>query len=144
MQVPDGASPGEKSMRIGAGRVAGIVAIAGGALGVLLGPVMVIVRYMTGWSVVPEPAWVSVLRPALGEWLTFASPVGLWVFYGRLYTVALVLMLAGLVPLALRMSARDGRMRPAGLWILIAGLCLVIPGDAVHTATWHQNGLTVP
>ncbi len=26
----------------------------------------------------------------------------------------------------------------------MAGPFLVIVGDAVHTATWHQNGLTIP
>ncbi len=126
------------------GGLAGAAAIVGGLLGVVVGPAMVIVKYLTGWSVVPEPSWISAARPALGSLLSFATPVGLWVFYGRIYTVALLLMLAGLLALAMRIRATRGRVRPAGLWVLIAGLCLVIPGDAVHTATWHQNGLTVP
>ncbi|MGH9897130.1 MAG: hypothetical protein ACREA0_35080, partial [bacterium] len=29
-------------------------------------------------------------------------------------------------------------------WVLLAGFCLVIPGDAIHTATWHQHGLMTP
>ena len=53
-------------------------------------------------------------------------------------------MLAGVVALAIQLRSRTGRVRPAGILVLIAGLCLVIPGDAVHTATWHQHGLTVP
>ncbi|MET0618989.1 MAG: hypothetical protein ABW056_01855 [Thermoanaerobaculia bacterium] len=131
-------------LRVAPAALGGAAAIVGGALGVLVGPVMVIVKYLTGWAIVPEPAWISAAKPALGSILSFATPVGLWVFYGRIYTVALLLMLAGIAALALQIRARTGRVRPLGLWVLIAGLCLVIPGDAVHTATWHQNGLTVP
>ena len=28
--------------------------------------------------------------------------------------------------------------------MVVTGLVLVIPGDAIHSWTWHQNGLTVP
>jgi hypothetical protein len=31
----------------------GYVAMAGGAMGLLLAPIMVIVKYMTGWAVIP-------------------------------------------------------------------------------------------
>ena len=125
--------------RVAPAALGGAAAIVGGALGVLVGPVMVIVKYLTGWAIVPEPAWISAAKPALGSILSFATPVGLWVFYGRIYTAALLLMLAGIVALALQIRARTGRVRPLGLWVLIAGLCLVIPGDAVHTATWHAE-----
>lgn len=123
---------------------AGTAAIVGGVMGIILGPIMVVVKYMTGWSVIPVPAWIAAVKPILGGLLTFSTPVGLWIVYGRLYTVALLLMLAGLVALALRTRERTGRFQPIGLWVLLAGLCLVIPGDAVHTATWHQDGLMVP
>jgi hypothetical protein len=125
-------------------RAAGIAAIAGGAMGIVLAPVMVAVKYMTGWAVIPEPSWIGVVRPAMGELLTFTTPVGLWVVYGRLYTAALLLMLAGVVAFALETRDPAGRVRPRGLWVLMIGFCMVILGDAVHTATWHQNGLTVP
>lgn len=125
-------------------RAPGTAAIIGGAMGVVLAPFMVMVKYMTGWSVLPEPSWIAVVKPALGGLLTFSTPVRLWVVYGSLYTVALLLMLAGVMALASRTRRRAGRVRPIGLWVLIGGLCLVIVGDAVHTLTWHQNGLTVP
>lgn len=131
-------------MRPEALRAAGTAAIIGGVLGVILAPMMVMVKYLTGWSVIPEPSWIAVATPALGGLLAFAPPVGLWVVYGSLYTVALLLMFAGLLALAIQTRERTGRVQPKGLWILMFGLCLVIPGDAVHTATWHQNGLTVP
>jgi hypothetical protein len=125
-------------------RAAGTAAIVGGAMGVVLGPMMVIVKYLTGWSVIPEPAWIGVAKPALGGLLTFSTPSGLWVVYGSLYTVALILMFAGLMALAIQTRQKTGRVHPKGLWVLLFGLCLVIPGDAVHTATWHQHGLSVP
>jgi hypothetical protein len=125
-------------------RLAGVAAIAGGTLGVLLAPVMVVVKYMTGWAVVPQPAWIGVARDTLGPLLTFSSPVGLWVAYGRIYTIALVLMFVGLVAFAERLKDERGRVKAKGYWALLLGFALVIPGDAVHTATWHENGLTTP
>jgi hypothetical protein len=125
-------------------RYAGWAAIVGGTLGILLAPILVIVKYMTGWSVIPRPAWIGAVEPALGSLLSFSSPVGLWIVYGRIYTVALVLMFVGLMPLVALLKDDSGRIRTKGYWVLLAGFCLVIPGDAVHTATWHQNGLTTP
>jgi hypothetical protein len=109
-----------------------------------LAPVMVIVKYMTGWNVVPEPSWVPAGRDALGPLLQFAPPTWLWTVYGTAYTGALVLMLAGVIGLSGPMRDDRGRVRTKGYWILLAGLCLVIPGDAIHSWTWHQNGLTTP
>lgn len=125
-------------------RTCGAAAILGGVMGFVLAPLLVIAKYSTGWSVIPEPSWIAVVKPALGGLITFSTPVGLWVVYGSLYTVALLLMSAGLLALALQIRQRTGRVQPKGLWILMAGLCLVTLGDAVHTQTWHQNGLTVP
>lgn len=125
-------------------RTAGTAAIIGGVMGVVLGPMMVVVKYMTGWAIIPEPSWIAVVRPALGALLTFSTPVDMWIVYGTLYTVALSLMFGGLVALVLELKERTGRVQPAGVWVLMLGLVMVIGGDAVHTATWHQNGLTMP
>lgn len=50
---------------------AGYVAMAGGAMGLLLAPVMVIIKYMTGWAVIPEPPSLGVAQEALGGLLRF-------------------------------------------------------------------------
>jgi hypothetical protein len=118
--------------------------MTGGILGVLLGPVMVVVKYQTGWAVIPEPAWIASATPVLGPLLNFGTPVTRWIVYGSVYTFALVLMFVGLLAAAIHIKERTGRAQPIGLWVLLVGLGLVIAGDAVHTATWHQNGLTVP
>lgn len=124
-------------------RLAGYAALAGGTLSLALAPIMVVIKYMTGWKVVPEPAWVENAQQALGPLLQFAQPPALWTAYGSAYTVALVLMLAALI--GMRDHFRDPRGRIGmGCWIVVIGLCLVIPGDAIHTWTWHQNGLTTP
>jgi hypothetical protein len=122
----------------------GYVAMAGGALGFLLAPILVIIKYMTGWAVIPEPVWVGVAQEALGGLLQFAAPPGLWMAYGSAYTVALFLMLGGLVGLSRHLRDAQGRLHTKGYWIVLVGLCMVIPGDAIHTWTWHQDGLTTP
>ena len=130
--------------RILFGRMLGIAAMLGGLLGIALAPIMVAVKYLTGWAVVPQPFWVAPASSLLGPVLGIGSPVHMWVVYGGLYTVALVLMLGGLIALAMHLGPRRDGHRPWGLWLLIGGLAAVVAGDAVHTATWHQHGLTVP
>lgn len=122
----------------------GYIAMAGGALGLLLAPIMVIVKYMTGWAVIPQPFWVGAAQEALGGLLQFATPPELWMTYGSAYTLALLLMLVGLIGLSGLLKDAQGRLQTKGYWIVLVGLCMVIPGDAIHTWTWHQNGLTTP
>ena len=122
----------------------GVAAVVGGLLGVVLAPIMVAIKYLTGWAVIPEPSWIALASPMLGPILAFGSPARLWVVYGSLYTIALLLMLAGVFALITHMRPRRPGQRPWGPWLLVGGLALVIGGDAVHTATWHQHGLTVP
>jgi len=122
----------------------GYVAMAGGAMGIVLAPVLVIVKYMTGWAVITEPKWIVPAQEALGGLLQFATPQGLWMVYGSAYTIALIFMLLGLIGLAGQMRDAQGRLQTKGYWIVLVGLCMVIPGDAIHTWTWHQNGLTTP
>ena len=71
-------------------RTFGYPAMAGGALSLLLAPIMVVIKYMTGWAVVPEPFWVDAAEGALGPLLRFAPTPELWTAYGTIYTVALV------------------------------------------------------
>jgi hypothetical protein len=117
--------------------------VLGGVLGVAFGPPMVAVKYMTGWDIIPEPFWVPVARAWLGTTFPGATPAALWVGFGTGYSVALLLMLGGLVALAPILQGR-ARLQRSGYWLVVFGLALVLPGDAIHTWTWHQNGLTIP
>lgn len=123
---------------------AGACALVGGVLSLLLAPIMVTIKYMTGWTIVSEPFWVSELQGALSGLLQFASPPELWKAYGSAYTIALILMLVGLVGMSRHLRDGEGRIRTRGYWVLLAGFVMVIPGDAIHTWTWSQNGLTTP
>lgn len=122
----------------------GWLAMIGGALGALLAPILVVIKYMTGWSIVPQPFWVAGTQEALGGLLRFASPQELWTVYGSIYTLALSFMWVGLVAMAGTFRAAQNRLQSLGYWILLAGLCLVIPGDAIHSWTWHRSGISTP
>ena len=122
----------------------GYAAIAGGALSLLLAPVMVIIKYMTGWEIIPQPLWVEPVRGLLGGLLTFATPQELWTIYGTAYTAALVVSFVGLLGLVAHLRRHAHGVSLAGLWLIVAGLLMVIPGDAIHSWTWHQNGLQTP
>ncbi len=122
----------------------GYSALVGGAFGLLLAPVMVTVKYMTGWAIIAEPFWVDSFQRALRTMFQTATPPELWMAFGTAYTIAMLLMFAGLLGLSGQLRDTRGRVRTSGYWILLAGFSIVIPGDAIHTWTWSQNGLTVP
>lgn len=123
-------------------RGTGYLAIAGGALGLVLAPVMVTIKYLTGWDIIPEPGWVDAGRRAMEGLLRMATPQELWTAFGLGYTVALVLLLAAFTGLG-RLLAKGG-WQAAGYWTMLVGLALVVPGDAIHSVTWHQGGLATP
>lgn len=125
-------------------KIVGCIGMTGGLLGILLAPIMVIIKYMTGWNIIPAPAWIEPVREGLGELLLFAQPPELWTAYGSIYTLALLFMLIGFTALAGPIRNHRNRISSMGYWTMIAGLCMVIPGDAVHSWTWHQHGLTTP
>lgn len=122
----------------------GYAAVAGGVLGLALAPIMVTIKYMTGWAVVPQPFWVDGVSQTLGSLLGFADPPQLWTAYGSLYTAALALMILGFAVVAGQFRDDTGRLRSKGFVLVLIGLLMTIAGDAVHSWTWHQNGLTVP
>jgi hypothetical protein len=130
-------------MSHGLRRSSAALAMLGGLLGLLLAPILVVIKYMTGWSIVPQPFWVASAQSSLGDLLRFASPQELWTFYGSLYTLALCCMLLGLCALA-PILWRGGFAQKLGYGLLVAGLVLVIPGDAIHSWTWYRSGISVP
>ena len=125
-------------------KFAGYAAIIGGISAVILAPIMVIVKYMTGWSVVPEPKWIATIFPAIDTLFSFGTPVELWVIYGLMYSGALLLMSIGLIALWRVIKDYANMTQKISYWSFLLGFILVLIGDAVHTNTWHQNGLTVP
>lgn len=120
------------------------IIMIGGILAILLAPVMVIIKYMTGWSIIPEPSWIEPVSSFLAPILSFAPAPELWSFYGSFYSLALLLMISGFWLLWKPVSQLKSRWMKAGFWILLAGLLQVLTGDFVHSITWHQNGITTP
>ncbi len=125
-------------------RAAGLAAVIGGAIAVLVTPLQVMVKYDTGWNVIPRPAWEAMARPMVAPLVSFGTPVTMWIVSGSVFAVAMALMFAGV--LALRVQARDerDRVRSRALDVLVVAVLLVLLGDAVHTATWHWGGATLP
>jgi hypothetical protein len=124
-------------------RMIGFLMVLGGTLAVALAVPMVAIKYMTGWAIIPEPFWVPTIRAWLTTLFPATTPAALWTGFGTAYTVALLLVLAGFVALRASLEGRH-RFQQAGYWLIVGGLTLVVPGDAIHSWTWHQNGLTVP
>lgn len=121
----------------------GYLTMLGGVMALVLAPFMVAIKFMTGWAIIPEPFWVPAAKAWLAATFPTKTPAELWMGFGTGYSVALLLMLGGLLALAPRLEGRTGAQR-VGYWLLAGGLALVLPGDAIHSWTWHQNGLTIP
>ncbi|MGQ0767402.1 MAG: hypothetical protein ACT4OZ_17265 [Gemmatimonadota bacterium] len=121
----------------------GYLAMVGGAAALLLAPPLVAIKYMTGWNIIPEPLWV----PSAKRWLSTAfpdtTPAELWMVFGTPFSLAILLMMLGLIALGDQLRGNT-RTQRAGYWLVLGGLALVLPGDAIHTWTWHWNGLTTP
>ena len=124
-------------------RWSGYLTMVGGVMAVALAPPLVAIKYMTGWAIIPEPFWVSTGKAWLANTFPGQTPAQLWTAFGTGYSVALLLMLGGLLALAPHLKGRSLLQR-TGYWMLAGGLALVLPGDAIHSWTWHQNGLTIP
>lgn len=125
-------------------RFTGLLAALGGALSLGLAPIMVTIKYMTGWAIIPEPGWVESARRLLARLFPLAEPPTLWTAFGSGYTVALLLVLGGLFGLRRPLGEAGGRGQRTGYWLVVLGLIMVIPGDAIHSWTWHHDGLTTP
>ena len=103
-------------------RTLGYLGVLGGGLCLALAPVMVTIKYMTGWAIIPAPDWVEPFRSDLGGFLTFDTPPRLWTVYGSVFTAGLMMVLLGLLGTAWRL------IRSSGLalwgWLLTFALAL--------------------
>jgi hypothetical protein len=124
-------------------RLIGCLTMLGGVLGLLLGPPLVAIKYMTGWAVVPEPFWVPTARAWLGGNVRRGDATG--ALGGIRHRVLHGTLVDAGRPRRSRPDLSGADSCPAARhWLVVAGLALVLPGDAIHSWTWHQNGLTVP
>ena len=120
------------------------IIMIGGILAMLLAPIMVIIKYMTGWNIIPEPSWIEPVSGFLSPILSFAPAQELWSFYGTFYSLALLMMISGIWLLWKPLRLIPSRWLKIAFWIFFAGLVQVLAGDFVHSITWHQNGIMTP
>ena len=65
-------------------RLKAYAVIAGGLVGVRLAPIVGIIMYMAGWSIVPEPGWIDAVFPSIASLFSIGTPLELWMVYGAI------------------------------------------------------------
>jgi hypothetical protein len=114
-------------------RVAGLAAMVGGALGVLVSPLYSLAYFATEDGAADADsawvqAWAEPARDLLGSLLTFASPDVVRLTYGKLFLFIWLGMLAGLVGLHARHAGQGGRLERWGFRATAFGLMLLVIG----------------
>jgi hypothetical protein len=110
-------------------RWAGLAAVVGGVLGVLVSPLYSLAYFATD-EVAPsdEPRWADPARDLLDPLLTFASADTVYLTYGKLFLFVWASMLAGLVALHARHAGRAGRLEGWGFRASFLALVLLVIG----------------
>jgi hypothetical protein len=114
-------------------RRAGLAAMVGGVLGVLVSPFYSLAYFASSDGVADEAtaaqrAWAEPARDLLEPLLTFASADVVRITYGKLWLFVWAGMLIGLVGLHARHAGRGGRLERWGYRASFAGLLLMVIG----------------
>jgi len=99
-----------------------------------------------GWAEESPTPLIDKLRSAVDPLLGFASVDTVYQTYGRLYLLAALLMLAGLVALRPQVAGRLGRLGDRGLVVLVVGWVMFVVGlvgDYVIGEVLHGLSFTV-
>ena len=107
-------------------RWGGWAAMVGGVLALLLTPPFA--SAYLGWAEESPTPLIDKLRSAVDPLLGFASVDTVYQTYGRLYLLAALLMLAGLVVLRPQVAGRLGRLGDRGLVVLVVGWVMFVVG----------------
>lgn len=132
---PAPAPPRSNAWRAGV-LLAGTVALA-------LGPVMVAIKYLTGWRIIPVPWWVDALG-AMESLQRLGPATRLWTAFGSVYAVALAVLLAGLVRWRGSLGGETGTAGRLAHGVAVLGLAMTVMGDAVHSWLWYRTGIAIP
>jgi hypothetical protein len=114
-------------------RRAGLVAMVGGALGMVLAPLYSLAYIATsdGAADARSPAvraWAEPAGDLLDPLLTFASPDLVRLTYFKLFLVIVIAMLAGVVALHASQRPHGGRLEQWGFRVMFGGLLLLCTG----------------
>jgi len=118
---------------------AGLSAIIGGLTAIVLTAPFASAYFSAypGYDVVPN--WVQSLKPALSPLLTFASPVGVYNVYGRVYDLVYLLFLPTAFGLHVLHHGASSRIEKWGFYLLVGGLLSTFIGVA---GDYWLNGVT--
>lgn len=118
-------------------RYGGLAAMAGGALGVLIAPLITSAYSLTEEGTTPpwEPALSDALTPLFG----FASPEAVYAAYGKLYFFVFVGLLLGLIGLYVSRREVAGRLERWGFYLSFAGISLNLFGNVFDY--WYGGGV---
>jgi hypothetical protein len=114
-------------------RRAGLAAMVGGALGVLVSPFYSLAYFASSDGAgeaqsAAQKAWAEPARDLLEPLLTFASADVVRITYGKLWLFVWIGMLAGLVGLHALQAGKGGRLERWGFRASFAGLLLMVVG----------------
>jgi len=131
------ANKGDQSIALRAG------VLVAGVLALVLGPILVAVKYQTGWRVIPIPSWLeaSGLLDVLND---LAPATQLWTWVGMAYSVTLAVLLLGFVRWRAALGSDIDLYARLAYATAAIGLAMTLGGDAVHSALWHRTGITIP
>lgn len=118
--------------------------MVGGVLALLLTPPFA--SAYVGWAEESPTPLINTLRSVVAPLLGFASVDAVYQTYGRLYLLAALLMLAGLVVLRPQVAGHLGRLGDRGLVVLVVGWGMFVVGlvgDYVIGEVLHGLSFTV-
>lgn len=111
-------------------RWAGLAAVLGGSLAILLTPPFAIAFFTAYPGYDGPPPWVPSLQPALMPWLTFASPVAVYNVYGRVYELVYPLLLPAVLAVHSLQPGTLRRTEKLGSVLVVLGLAASFVGVA--------------
>lgn len=126
--------------------------MVGGVLALLLTPPFA--SAYLGWAEESPTPLIDTLRSAVDPLLGFASVDTVYQIYGRLYLLAALLMLAGLVVLRPQVAGHLGRLGDRGLVVLVGWVMFVVGlvgdyvigenfGEVLHGLSFTVEGLGI-
>jgi hypothetical protein len=101
---------------------AGISAVAGGGLAILL-TVPFAAAYFRAYSGFdPTPIWLAAFQPIVRPLLSFSQPVSVYNVYGRIYDLVYILFFPAALALHHLHRPLDSRFEKWAFWLTIVGL----------------------
>lgn len=108
----------------------GLAAILGGLLAILLTAPFAS-AYFAGYPGIDRPPfWLPLLKPALRPLITFATPVQVYLVYGRVFDLAYLLFLPAAFGLHHLHQGSRNRIEKWGFGLLVVGLLATFVGVA--------------